>query len=85
MKRVPIIATAVEEQSVTATEIGRSVNEAAGGSSEIARNVAGVASAAQSTSMGAATTLEAAVQLGHTATDLQSTLNHFNFSTHEER
>lgn len=78
------IATAVEEQSVTASEIGRNVSEAATGSSEIARNVAGVASAAQSTSSGAATTLEAAVQLGETAGDLEATLAHFKYSPNEE-
>jgi len=79
------IATAVEEQSATATEIGRNVNEAAGGSSEIARNVAGVASAAQSTSAGAAMTLDAAVRLGQTATDLDSTLSRFHFNPAEEK
>jgi len=79
------IATAVEEQSATAIEIGRNVSQAAGGSSEIAKNVAGVASAAQSTSAGAATTLEAAVQLGQTASDLESALSHFKFHPTEER
>ena len=74
------IATAVEEQSATASEIGRNVTEAATGSSEIARNVAGVASAARSTSNGAATTLEAAVQLGENASRLEATLAHFTFS-----
>ena len=78
------IATAVEEQSVTASEIARNVTEAATGSSEIARNVAGVASAALSTSSGAATTLEAAVQLGETANDLEATLAHFKYSPTEE-
>ena len=78
------IATAVEEQSATASEIGRNVTEAATGSSEIARNVAGVASAARSTSNGAATTLEAAVQLGETASQLEATLAHFTFSPTKE-
>jgi methyl-accepting chemotaxis protein len=78
------IATAVEEQSATASEIGRNVTEAATGSSEIARNVAGVASAARSTSDGAATTLEAAVQLGETARLLEATLSHFTVSPTKE-
>lgn len=78
------IATAVEEQSVTTSEIGRSVGEAAGGSSEIAHNVAGLAAAARSTSAGASTTFEAAVRLRQTANDLETALHHFNFSTAEE-
>ena len=40
------IASAVEEQTATTNEIGRSVGEAATGSSGIAQNVAGVAAAA---------------------------------------
>ena len=44
------IAGAVEEQSATTNEIGRSVDEAAKGSSEIAANVSGVAQAAKTTS-----------------------------------
>lgn len=67
-----------------AAEIGRNVSEAATGSSEIARNVAGVASAAQSTSSGAGTTLQSAVQLGQTADDLEATLAHFTFAPTEE-
>jgi methyl-accepting chemotaxis protein len=78
------IATAVEEQTATATEIGRSVNEAANGSAEIAGNVAGVAAAAQSTSEGASTTLEAAIQLENTATDLESTVSAFTVNPVDE-
>jgi methyl-accepting chemotaxis protein len=47
------IASAVEEQTVTTTEIGRNVQEAAKGSGEIANNIAGVAIAAKSTAEGA--------------------------------
>jgi methyl-accepting chemotaxis protein len=47
------IASAVEEQTVTTTEIGRNVQEAAKGSGEIANNIAGVANAAKSTAEGA--------------------------------
>lgn len=52
---------------------------------ELRQIVAGVASAAQLTSAGAATTLEAAVRLGQTASDLETTLNHFKFHPSEER
>jgi hypothetical protein len=47
------IASAVEEQTVTTTEIGRNVQEAAKGSGEIANNIAGVATAAKTTAEGA--------------------------------
>jgi methyl-accepting chemotaxis protein len=47
------IASAVEEQTVTTTEIGRNVQEAAKGSGEIANNIAGVAIAAKTTAEGA--------------------------------
>src|SRR5262249_33003978 len=41
------IATAVEEQSATTNEMSRSVSEAAKGSGEVAKNITGVAQAAQ--------------------------------------
>jgi hypothetical protein len=47
------IASAVEEQTATTTEIGRNVQEAAKGSAEIATNIAGVATAAKATADGA--------------------------------
>ena len=47
------IASAVEEQTVTTTEIGRNVQEAAKGSGEIANNISGVAAAAKATAEGA--------------------------------
>ena len=47
------IASAVEEQTVTTTEIGRNVQEAAKGSGEIANNISGVAAAAKTTAEGA--------------------------------
>ena len=47
------IASAVEEQTVTTTEIGRNVQEAAKGSGEITNNIAGVAIAAKTTAEGA--------------------------------
>ncbi len=79
------IATAVEEQSATASEIGRNISEAAGGSSEIAANVSGVAATARATSSGAATTLEAATRLGEMATGLDALLDHFIVNPTEEK
>ncbi|MEL6349425.1 MAG: methyl-accepting chemotaxis protein, partial [Myxococcota bacterium] len=43
------IATAVEEQTVTTTNIGRTLSEAAGGASEIARSITEVAERARNT------------------------------------
>ena len=61
------IASAVEEQSATTNEIGRHVSDAAPGGGEIARNIAGVAQAAESTSRGAGDTQKAARQLVDTS------------------
>jgi CHASE3 domain sensor protein/uncharacterized protein YoxC len=47
------IASSVEEQTVTTTEIGRNVQEAAKGSGDIASNISGVANAAKMTADGA--------------------------------
>ncbi|NYD87278.1 methyl-accepting chemotaxis protein [Cellulomonas oligotrophica] len=57
------IASAVEEQTATTNEMSRSVGEAATGSGEIATNIVGVASAAQSSTH----TLE---QMGDNVTEL---------------
>ena len=54
------IAGAVEEQTATTSEIVRNVNEAARGSSEIAKNIGGVADAARNTTRGANDTQSAA-------------------------
>jgi len=49
------IASAVEEQSATTNEISRNLAEAAHGSTDITRNIGGVAEAARSTTAGATT------------------------------
>jgi methyl-accepting chemotaxis protein len=66
------IATAVEEQTATTTEIARSVSEAARGSQEIAANVASVAGAADGTSRGAEATRTSAEGLQRLAQDLRT-------------
>jgi methyl-accepting chemotaxis protein len=43
------IASAVEERTATANEMSRSVQEAAGGSTEIAQNISGASAAAATT------------------------------------
>ncbi len=65
------IASAVEEQTATTSEMQRSVGEASRGSSEITENIAGVASAAESTTSGASDTQTAAAELSKLASDLQ--------------
>jgi methyl-accepting chemotaxis protein len=71
------IASAVEEQTVTTREIGRNVAEAASGTSEIARNIMGVAEAARNTSEGAHHTQQAAGDLSRMAADLKSLVGSF--------
>ncbi len=72
-------ATAVEQQTATTGEIGRSMAEAARGSSEIARNIVGVAKAAQSTTAGAAETQRAAVSLAKMAEELRGLVTRFKY------
>ena len=71
------IATAVREQSSTATEMARSVAEAARGSNEVARNISGVAEAAQNTLTGTAGSKKAAQQLTEMSTQLRGLVEQF--------
>ena len=71
------IAGAVEEQSATMAEIGRSVGLAADGSSQIASNIMGVATAADGTTEGADKTQVQAQDLGGMAHELQSLVGLF--------
>ena len=73
------IASAVEEQTATANEMGRNVADAALGTGEIARNVANVASAAQCTTQGASNTQQAAAELAHMASELQRLVSRFKY------
>lgn len=73
------IASAVEEQTVTTNEIGRSVNEAARGVDEIAKNIGGVAQAAKDTTQGANDTLIASQELSQMAGRLQGVISRFSF------
>lgn len=69
------IASAVEEQTATTNEITRNVAEAAKGSTEIARNITGVALAAKSTTDGANDTQKASVELSKMAAALLQLAN----------
>ena len=73
------IASSVEEQSATTSDIGRNVGEAARGSEEIAKNIAGVAEAAQNTSAGAADSQKATAELDQMAGGLQELVGQFKY------
>jgi methyl-accepting chemotaxis protein len=73
------IASAVEEQTVTTNEIGRSVTEAAKGVNDIARNISSVALAAKNTTQGASDTQKASQELSHMASRLQTVISRFTF------
>lgn len=66
------IASAVEEQTATTSEITRNITEAAKGSTEITQNITGVATAASETSSGASDTQKSARELSRMAGELQS-------------
>ena len=78
------IATAVEEQTATTSEMSRGVSEAATGSSEIARNIAGVADAASNTTIGASDSQKAAAELARMAADLQALVGDFQIEQHAD-
>ncbi|MEV4512065.1 methyl-accepting chemotaxis protein [Dactylosporangium sp. NPDC049525] len=73
------IAAAVEEQAVTARTMGHSVDEAAGGSVDIANNIAGVADATKSTNEGVTSTGEAVDQLARMASDMRVLVSRFTY------
>jgi methyl-accepting chemotaxis protein len=73
------IASAVEEQTVTTNEIGRSVTEAAQGVTEIAKNIGGVATSAKNTTQGANDTKTASQELSQLAVRLQASVSRFTF------
>jgi methyl-accepting chemotaxis protein len=72
------IASAVEEQSATAREIGVSGADAARGSAEIARNIASVAQASKHAAEGASNTQQAAGDLARMAAELQRLVEQFH-------
>ena len=74
------IASAVEEQTATTSEIGRSITQAATGTHEIAQNITGVATAAESTSQGATDTQSSAQEMSAIANDLKDLVGLFKTS-----
>ena len=73
------IASAVEEQAATTSEIGRTTGEATRGSGEISRNIASVDGFAKETLRGANNSLEGATELARMAGELESLLAQFRF------
>ncbi|HUN89776.1 MAG TPA: methyl-accepting chemotaxis protein, partial [Terriglobales bacterium] len=73
------IASAVEEQSATTTEIGRNLAEAAKGAIDITKNISGVAEAARSTTGGAVDTQKSAHALERLAAELQELVSQFKY------
>ncbi|GAA2516895.1 methyl-accepting chemotaxis protein [Winogradskya humida] len=73
------IASAVEEQTATTGEMSRSVGQAAGGTSEIAQNITGVATAAAQTSEGVAQSRAATTELTRLSTELSSLVSRFRY------
>jgi methyl-accepting chemotaxis protein len=73
------IASAVEQQSATTTEISRSIADAANGTGEIARNIASVADAASSASEGVDDTQRAADDLARMAGELRQLVGQFRY------
>lgn len=79
------IASAVEEQSATTSEISRNLAEAAKGASNITQNVTGVANAARITNEGAARTEKAAQKLQKMAADLDVLISRFRLTAAAKR
>jgi methyl-accepting chemotaxis protein len=73
------IASAVEEQGATTAEMNRSVGEAATGTSEIAANLTGVATAAAMTTEGVAQTRAAAGELAQMSAGLLTLVERFRY------
>jgi methyl-accepting chemotaxis protein len=71
------IASAVEQQTATTSEIGRNVAQAATGSTDIAENITGVAEAAQNTNAGVGEASRTADELARLSSELQSLVAEF--------
>jgi len=75
------IATAVEEQSATTSEMSRNLTEAAKGSGEVAQNIHGVSEAAQNTSHGATDSQKASQGLAAMSTQLRELVGQFKIDS----
>ncbi|HEY5201770.1 MAG TPA: methyl-accepting chemotaxis protein [Acidothermaceae bacterium] len=73
------IASAVEEQSATTSEMGRGFTEVATGSAEIARSIAGVASASSTTLTSVASARVTTDELRKVADELKTLVSRFTY------
>ncbi|WP_033339615.1 methyl-accepting chemotaxis protein [Catenuloplanes japonicus] len=73
------IASAVEEQTATTTEMSRSVNEASGSTTEISANLAGVASAAGDTTVALTATQASVEELNEMSSTLKTLVGQFKY------
>jgi methyl-accepting chemotaxis protein len=73
------VAAAVEEQAATTAEMGRSVTDAATGSSGIASTVGRVASAAEMTNQGVGTVGRSVSDLARMAADMRALVSRFTY------
>ena len=73
------IASAVEEQTATTSEMARNLAEGAKGGGDIAQNIGEVAKAAQDTSIGAAKSNDAARALAEMASGLQQLVSRLQY------
>jgi methyl-accepting chemotaxis protein len=80
-----VIATAVEQQSATTSEMTRNVAEAARGASTISDNIKGVADAAQSTSTTVGESQTATEDLARMANELRDLVGKFKVGADTER
>jgi methyl-accepting chemotaxis protein len=73
------IASAVEEQTATTSQMSRSVSEAADGSGQIAANIGGVSGAADATNQALGQTRTAVDELSRMASDLRTAVSRFTY------
>jgi methyl-accepting chemotaxis protein len=73
------IASAVEEQTITTSEISRSLSNVASGSNQIASQISQLSTAAQSTTQGASSNRQAAGTLDRLSTDLRQLVSNFKY------
>jgi methyl-accepting chemotaxis protein len=73
------IASAVDEQTATTTEMNRNVAEAAGGSEQIASNIGAVATVAQATTESVEASRRAAAELSDVSAELEQLVGSFRY------
>ncbi len=79
------VASAIEQQSATTSEIGRNLSDAAKGSADITQNITGVAQAARVTTDAAGQTQESATSLEKMAAQLKDLVSQFKYEDRGKR